>query len=91
MSLQSVHCRDCWGQYLCSTAVGQRHVGPLTKSHLHSVARSSSSPSAKLLEASKKEKNKLASLEATLVRNYDPATYLLTGVKCKATSVAKKV
>ena len=29
-------------------------------------------------------KNKLASLEATLVRNYDPATYLLTGV-----SVAK--
>ena len=35
-------------------------------------------------------KNKLASLEATLVRNYDPATYLLTGVRCRATSVAKK-
>ena len=37
--------------------------------------------------------NKLASLVATLVRNYDPATqrltYLLTGVKCRATSVAK--
>ena len=35
-------------------------------------------------------KNKLASLEATLVRNYDPATDRLTGVKCRATSVAKK-
>ena len=34
--------------------------------------------------------NKLASLEATLVRNYDPLTDLLTGVKCRATSVAKK-
>ena len=38
--------------------------------------------------------NKLASLEATLVRNYDLLTYLLTrslmGVKCRATSVAKK-
>ena len=40
-------------------------------------------------------KNKLASLEATLVRNSaHPLTYsltdLLTGVKCRATSVAKK-
>ena len=34
--------------------------------------------------------NKLASLEATLVRNYDPLTDRLTGVKCRATSVAKK-
>ena len=37
--------------------------------------------------------NKLASLVATLVRNYDPLTHLLTysltGVKCRATSVAK--
>ena len=38
---------------------------------------------------SKTHVNKLASLEATLVRNYDPATYLLTGEKCRATSVAK--
>ena len=36
-------------------------------------------------------KNKLASLEATLVRNYDPAGHLLTGVRCRATSVAKKL
>ena len=40
------------------------------------------------------ERNKLASLEATLVRNSaHPLTYsltdLLTGVKCRATSVAK--
>ena len=28
-------------------------------------------------------------LQATLVWNYDPATDLLTGVKCRATSVAK--
>ena len=34
--------------------------------------------------------NRLASLKATLVRNYDPLTDLLTGVKCRATSVAKK-
>ena len=34
--------------------------------------------------------NKLASLGATLVRNYDPLTHSLTGVKCRATSVAKK-
>ena len=35
--------------------------------------------------------NKLASLEATLVRNSaDLLTYLLTRVKCRATSVAKK-
>ena len=39
--------------------------------------------------------NKLASLEATLVRNSAHLinhliTYLLTGVKCRATSVAKK-
>ena len=34
--------------------------------------------------------NKLASLGATLVRNYYPASSdLLTGVKCRATSVAK--
>ena len=36
--------------------------------------------------------NKLVSLEATLVRNSaDLLAYLLTGVKCRATSVAKKV
>ena len=35
-------------------------------------------------------RNKLASLEATLVRNSaHPLTYSLTGVKCRATSVAK--
>ena len=35
--------------------------------------------------------NKLASLEATLVQNSaDLLTYLLTRVKCRATSVAKK-
>ena len=34
-------------------------------------------------------KNKLASLEATLVRNYEPACDSLTRVKCRATSVAK--
>ena len=35
--------------------------------------------------------NKLASLEATLVRNYDLLTDSLTRVKCRATSVAKKI
>ena len=35
--------------------------------------------------------NKLASLEATLVRNYDPPTRSLTGVRCRATSVAKNL
>ena len=36
--------------------------------------------------------NKLASLEATLVRNYDLLTYdSLTGVKFRATSVAKNL
>ena len=35
-------------------------------------------------------KKKLAILEARLVRNYDRLTYLLTGVRCGATSVAKK-
>ena len=35
--------------------------------------------------------NKLASLGATLVRNYDPLTHSLTGGKCRATSVAKKL
>ena len=36
------------------------------------------------------KKNKLASLEATLVRNSAHSlTHLLTGVKCRATSVAK--
>ena len=35
--------------------------------------------------------NKLASLEATLVRNYDRLTHSLTGVKCRATSVAKNI
>ena len=34
--------------------------------------------------------NKLASLVATLVRNYDPACDSLTRVKSRATSVAKK-
>ena len=33
--------------------------------------------------------NKLASLEATLVSNNNPASYPLTGVKSRATSVAK--
>ena len=28
-------------------------------------------------------------LQATLVQNYEPLTHLLTGVKCRATSVAK--
>ena len=38
------------------------------------------------------KKNKLASLEATLVRNSAHSlTHLLTGVKCRATSVAKKI
>ena len=30
-------------------------------------------------------------LQATLVRNYDPLTDSLTGVKCRATSVAKNL
>ena len=30
-------------------------------------------------------------LQATLVRNYAPPTHSLTGVKCRATSVAKKL
>ena len=39
----------------------------------------------------KPKKNKLASLGATLVRNSaDPLTDSLTGVKCRATSVANK-
>ena len=37
----------------------------------------------------KNKENKLASLEATLVRNYDPPTRSLTGVRCRATSIAK--
>ena len=37
--------------------------------------------------ASQKQARKL---QATLVWNYDPATDRLTGVKCRATSVAKK-
>ena len=36
-------------------------------------------------------KNKLAKLQATLVQNYDLPTESLTGVKCRATSVAKKL
>ena len=37
-------------------------------------------------------KNKLASLEATLVRNSaQRLTHSLTGVKCRATSVAKNL
>ena len=35
------------------------------------------------------QKNKLASPEAALVQNYDPPTHPLTGVKCRATRVAK--
>ena len=35
------------------------------------------------------KENKLASLVATLVRNYDPACDSLTRVKSRATSVAK--
>ena len=40
-------------------------------------------------EISHSVKNKLAKLQATLVGNYDSPTYSLTGVKCRATSVAK--
>ena len=29
-------------------------------------------------------------LQATLVRKYDPLAHSLTGVKCRATSIAKK-
>ena len=36
------------------------------------------------------KENKLAILKATLVQNYDTPTDRLTGVKCRATSVAKK-
>ena len=43
------------------------------------------------LTGSVKRRNKLASLEATLVRNYDRVTDLLTGVMYRATSVAKKI
>ena len=40
------------------------------------------------INGKQKKKNKLASLGATLVRNYDPASSdLLTGVKCRATTV----
>ena len=35
------------------------------------------------------EENKLASLEAMLVRNYDPLTQWLNGVVCRATNIAK--
>ena len=35
--------------------------------------------------------NKLASLEATLVRNYYPPTDRLDGEKCRASSVGKKM
>ena len=46
---------------------------------------------APLQEVKRQNTNKLASLEATLVRNSAHLlTYLLTGVKCRATSVAKK-
>ena len=38
---------------------------------------------------SRKDLNKLAKLQATLVGNYDSLTYSLTGVKCRGTSVAK--
>ena len=41
-------------------------------------------------EISHSVKNKLAKLQATLVGIYDSPTYSLTGVKCRATSVAKK-
>ena len=42
------------------------------------------------LGVAKKQKNKIASLEATLVRNSAHSlTYSLTGVKCRATSVAE--
>ena len=30
-------------------------------------------------------------LPATLLRNYEPPTYLLTGVRCRATGVAKNL
>ena len=36
-------------------------------------------------------KKQACKLQATLVRNYDPLTDSLTGVKCRATSVAKKL
>ena len=37
------------------------------------------------------QENKLAKLQATLVRNYDSPTDSLMGVKCRATSVAKNL
>ena len=37
------------------------------------------------------EKNQLARLEATLAQNPDPPTDRLTGVKCRATGVAKNL
>ena len=36
-------------------------------------------------------KKQARKLQATLVRNYDPLTDSLTGVKCRATSVAKNL
>ena len=43
-----------------------------------------------LPNGNRKEKSKLASLEATLVETMThPPTHSLTGVKCRATSVAK--
>ena len=36
-----------------------------------------------------KSRKQARKLQATLVRNYDLLAYLLTGVKCRATSVAK--
>ena len=35
------------------------------------------------------QKQQARKLQATLVRNYDPLTHRLTGVRCRATSVAK--
>ena len=37
------------------------------------------------------QENKLASLKDMLVRDYDPASYSLTWVRCRAASVAKKI
>ena len=42
-------------------------------------------------EISHSVKNKLAKLQATLVGNYDSPTYSFTGVKCRATKVAKNL
>ena len=52
--------------------------------------RSTGGDMGKLSYKTKELRNKLASLEATRAWNYESLTDLLTRVKCRATSVAKK-